>query len=100
MNPFDILIEDIFNANDFTEWCSVNGKRIKCISSSITADSEYTLYGVDEGINFYLMVKASEYAPKKNDRVVYKNRSYKVDMFTLDSAGKTYNIYLKSLSSK
>lgn len=100
MTPFDVLIEDIFNAHDFTEWVSVNGRQIKCISSSITADSEYTLYGVDEGINFYLMVKASEYTPKKNDKLVYKNKPYKVDVFTLDSAGKTYNVYLKALSSK
>lgn len=100
MNPFDVLIEDIFNANDFTEWCSVNGKRIKCISSSLTVAPQYTLYGIDDGINFYLMVKASDYKPRKNDKIIFKNGTYKVDMFALDSARKTYNVYLKSLSSK
>jgi hypothetical protein len=100
MNPFDILIDDIFHAVDFTEKCLVNGKNITCITSAITADSEYTLYGVDEGINFYLMVQAKEYTPKKNDKITYKNKTYKVDIFTLDSAGKTYNVYLKSLSSR
>lgn len=100
MNPFDYLIEDIFNSSDFVDFCYINNRKTKCIASSITTDSNYTPFGVDDGVAFYLQIKKNDYTPKKSDKIVYKNQQYKVDTYTLDSAGKSYNIFLKSLTSK
>lgn len=100
MNPFDVLINDLFSAKDFTETCKVNGKSLTCIVSSIATDTVVTQYGVDEGISFYLTVKATDYKPKKNDLIEYNRNKYKVDFFSLDSAGKTYSVYLRSVTTK
>ena len=100
MNPFDVLIEDIFNNNDFADYCLINNKKTKCIASEITNDASYTAFGIDEGISFFLRIRATDYKPNKTDKIIYKNNLYKVDNFVLDSAAKTYNVYLKSLSSK
>lgn len=100
MNPFDVLIEDIFNNDDFVDYCFINNKKTKCIASEITNDASYTAFGIDEGISFFLRIKTSDYNPKNTDKIIYKNHLYKVDNYVLDSAAKTYNVYLKSLSSK
>ena len=100
MNPFDVLINDLFSAKDFTEQCKVNGKLLTCIVSSIATDTVVTRFGVDEGISFYLTIKATDYKPRKNDLIEYNNNRYKVDFFTLDSAGKTHAIYLRSVTTK
>ena len=100
MNPFDYLIEDIFNSSDFVDFCYINNRKTKCIASEITNDASYTAFGIDEGISLFLRLKVSDYKPDKTDKITYKNHLYKVDNFILDSAAKTYNVYLKSLSSK
>lgn len=107
MNPFHRLINDVFSAKDFVEHCNIqknNGDvsyyNVPCIVSSIVNEAEYTAYGLDDGINFYLMFKLSQYQPQKNDRITYNNKTYKVDSFTIDSANQSVSVYLKALSSK
>lgn len=100
MNPFDFLIEDIFNCNDFVEFCYINNRKTKCISSEINTDSDYTAFGIDNGVSFFLRIKKDNYRPKKGDLITFKQMKYKVDTFTLDSAGKSYNIYLNSVTTK
>lgn len=106
MNPFERLINDIFKAKDFVEYVRIieSGStqiyNVPCVQSSIVNEAEYTAYGLDEGINFYLMFKLSVYQPKKNDRVFYNDKWYKVDNFTIDSANRSVSVYVKALSSK
>lgn len=100
MNPFDYLVEDIFRCKDFVEYCVINNKQIPCIVSAISNLEVYTEYGVDDGISFYLQIKVTDYRPTKNDRVTYKDVTYKIESFTTDSTGKTNNVFLKSLTTK
>lgn len=106
MNPFERLVNDIFKSKDFVEYVETieSGAtkiyNVPCITSSIVNEAEYTAYGLDDGINFYLMFKLSQYQPQKNDRITYNNKTYKVDSFTIDSANQSVSVYLKALSSK
>lgn len=101
MNPFEVSINDIFSAPDFLESCTVGSSTIPCIASAIPADSVYSEYGFAEGITFALSVRCADLAdrPKRNDLIQYKGTDYRVADTTLDSAGLTWTIHLKSKNS-
>ena len=54
-----------------------------------------------EGISFSLSVRVADVAsrPKKNSLLTYNGTEYRVAETTLDSAGLTWTIYLKSKNS-
>lgn len=54
MNPFDYLIEDIFNSSDFVDFCYINNRKTKCIASEITNDASYTAFGMMRVYSFFL----------------------------------------------
>lgn len=106
MNPFERLINDVFKSKDFVEYVekiesgATKIYNVPCVASSIVNQAEYTAYGLDEGVNFYLMFKLSQYQPQKNDKITYNNNTYKVDSFTIDSANQSVSVYVKARSSK
>ena len=100
MTAFEILIDDIFSNKDFIDKFTVDGMEVACVVSQITEKETYTAFGLDDGISFYLQVKSSDYKPSKADKIIFKGGTYKVDYFVLDSAGLTYSVYLKALSTK
>lgn len=98
MNPFEVGINDIFSNSDFLESCMIGTTAYPCIVSAIPADSVYSEYGFDEGITFDLSIRVSDLPdrPKKNTILNYKDTDYRIAETTLDSAGLTWKIFLKS----
>lgn len=97
MNPFDVLVDDIFGNADFAESCTVSGRSMKCVVSSIDRNAAFTEFGEDAGVGFSLTIRAADYPnPSKGDRLTYRGTVYRVDRSVLDSAGKTVNVYLKN----
>lgn len=102
MNMFEQAIEDIFSVPEFREEFTdqETNQKITTIVYQINNDEQYTEFGFDAGISFYLTCKSKDYTPKKNKRITYKGTTYKIDSFYTDSYGLTHNIFLRSLTSK
>ena len=101
MNMFEMMINDIFQCNDFCEFALVNGsKQIKVIVYEMDTNTLYTEFGVDDGVSFTLSCKNEDYQPQKGDIIKVRKQEYKVNTFSLDSFGLCYNITLKSLNSR
>lgn len=98
MNPFDVLVEDIFKARDFTETCMVSGVRHICVASPIMAEEAFTDYGSNPGVSFKLTIKKIT-SIQRGSRVLYRNSEYKVARFEEDSAGLTIDLYLQSITA-
>ena len=81
MNPFEYMINDIFNVKDFVEYFTYDGKQIKCVSYHIDTDPNINVFGYDENTSFYITCKASDYTPEKNHHITFRNQLYKVDSF-------------------
>lgn len=96
MNVFENFYKDLFNSPDFQRTAKINGVSTPCLVSQITTQEELTRYGIDEGISFYLRVRAKDYDPKKSDEVEYNGKKYLVDNFILDGQGLTNKVYLRN----
>lgn len=103
MTPFDIATEDIFGNPDFTEMATFGQQTgVVVIASEISEDARLDEFGLDEGVSFFLRVRKADLntQPAKNQLVAFNGIQYRIDRFTLDSAGLVYRIYLKSKSSR
>lgn len=101
MNAFEKMIEDIFNIPQFQEYfVTSSNKMVTAICYSTDVDTQFTQFGVDSGMSFYLTCKCADYTPKKNQIITYRNTKYKIDTFSMDSFKLTYNIFLRDLTSK
>ena len=102
MTAFEHAIEDIFNVPEFRETFrdEEGEKDVVTIAYSIDTAELYTEYGVDAGVSFYLTCKVRDYTPKRGNRITFRNTRYRVSNYHADSFNLTYNIFLKSLTSK
>lgn len=100
MNIFERAIEDIFNVQEFVEYMQSGEQRIKVIAYSIENDGQYTQFGYDPNISFYLTCKKQDFTPAKNMQITFRNTEYRIDRWNLDSYGLCYNIYLKNSMKK
>lgn len=101
MNVFEKAIEDIFNIKQFIESFVYQDSTIPCIAIyNENTNTDYTLYGVDDGVNFYLTCKVADFTPKKGMKITFRNTTYRIDTFYADSFNLSYNILLKSLTTK
>ena len=103
MNAFEHMIDDLFRVSDFIEkFTDVDtGNEITCIcTQQVKFDTEYTQFGRNDSVNFYLSVKAKDYVPVKNKRIIFRGQTYKIDDFELDAYGLSYDMHLKSLTDK
>ena len=101
MTPFEQLTADIFANPDFTERAGINGKEIPVIASEISEEERLTRFGVDDGVSFFLRVqKIHAVGIRRNDKVLFRGETYKVDKISLDSAALSYSLDLKSVSSR
>ena len=101
-NPFDVLLEDIFSATDFVETARLesSGEQIPVIASSIAESERFTAYGEERDVTFFLrMPLGSEHTEKfsfrRGDRITFRGEEYKIERTELDSAGRSWNVYLK-----
>ena len=90
---------DIFKNKDFLEQCKVQNYSYDCIVSSVPEGIVYTEYGQQGMANFTLELKLPlKEELKKNMKVVFRNKNYKIDYFEFDSANTSVKLYLVSNS--
>lgn len=99
MSVFHKMMEDIFSNEDFLEEFLIDGLVYKCIVSPLTDNISFTDAGLSSGENFTLDIKLPVYKmPKVNDRVKFRDKTYKIDSIERDSANASLKIYIVSLS--
>ena len=94
------MINEIYDNEDFFEYCYVEGIQAKCFVSSITDNLIYTDGGLQSGVNFTLDLKIADLDnfPKEGDRVVFRNKTYKISSTEIDSVGACLKLYLIATS--
>ena len=102
MNPFEIATDEIFGNDDFAVQATLSGKDVRVLVSEISEDERVGLFGLDEGVNFFLRVRCKDLPakPKKNDPVFYQSNEYRVEGVFLDSSALCYRINLRSVNTR
>ena len=104
MNPFEQATITMMTNPDFGELCYIGGSTVgtTCVCSELSEAAVITEFGDDAGETFYLRIEKRllATAPKKYDRIAFRDTTYKIDRVDLDSAGLVYRVYLRSLSSR
>ena len=99
MNPFQKMMSDIFNCEDFLEDVFVESIHYKCIVSPITDNISFSDAGLVDEENFTLDIKLPvSHMPKKNDKVRFRDENFKINFVERDSANTSIKIHLVSLS--
>lgn len=100
-NIFEKMIDNVFSVPQFIEYFTTeDGKEVVTVSYSVDTNTQYTEFGMDNGVSFYLTCKVKDYTPKKGLKITFRGKEYKIDYYHADAFDLTYNIFLKSLSSK
>ena len=98
-NPFQKMIEDIFNCEDFLEDCFIESIHYKCIVSPIVDNVTFSEVGVESEENFTLDIKLPiSHKLKKNDRVKFRDENYKINFIETDSSNTSIKIHIVALS--
>ena len=98
-NPFQKMIEDIFNCEDFLEDCFIESIHYKCIVSPIVDNVTFSEVGVESEENFTLDIKLPvSKMPKKNDKVKFRDENYKINFIEKDSANTSLKLHIVALS--
>lgn len=97
---FKDMINEIFSNEQLTEVCYINGFETVCICSSIGNNILYTEAGMSEGVNFSLdlQIATLHQLPKEGDKVIFRNKTYKIASTECDSACASMKIFLISTS--
>lgn len=97
---FKQMISQLYNNPDFIEPCWVEGRQYKCICSSIGDGTLFTDAGMVDEVNFTLDLQLAtlDRVPKQNDKIVFREKTYKVSHIETDSANTTIKIYMISNS--
>jgi len=96
---FEQMMDNIFKNMDFLETFTIDGMIYKCISSAITDGISFTNVGVEEEESFTLDVKLPVYhMPVKGQKLIYHDKTYKVNDVQTDSAGTSIKIHVIDLS--
>lgn len=114
MNCFEYMIQDVFNIPQFIDMfypidetsssssssssSSLDG--IVCVQYTSESDAIFTEFGVDEGIDFVLTCKVKDFTPKKNQKILFHNKQYKIVSWKTDGFNLTHNLNIKSLTSR
>ena len=95
MTPFEVLVDDIFRNKDITEEMVFTGKRCRVGVSAIDIVPDVTDFGAEQGVNFYLTVRAEDAAGiKRGSLIQYRGQTYKVARTEIDAAGLSVNVFL------
>lgn len=98
-DTFKEMAKDLFDNEDFVQYCYINGFKYRCIVSSIDNGMQYTIAGLVDTINFTLDILIADnptYRPKENDKIIFREEEYKVAATDIDSALATMKIYMIS----
>ena len=98
-NPFQKMMSDIFNCEDFLEDVFIESIHYKCIVSPITDNISFSEVGVESEENFTLDIKLPvSKMPKKNDKVKFRDENYKINFIERDSANTSLKLHIVALS--
>lgn len=99
-DSFRDMISDIFNNDDFIQYTYVEGRKYKCICSPVSNDVSFTEAGLMDTTNFTLDLELAtlDRIPKLNDKLVFREKQYKVAFVQTDSANTTIKLHLIALS--
>ena len=99
-DSFKDMIAELFNQPDFIEYCYIEGRQYKCICSSIGGGVMFTEAGLVDEVNFTLDLELAtlDRMPHQNDKIVFRNKQYKISHIETDSANTTIKIYMISNS--
>jgi hypothetical protein len=99
MSIFNDFMNDIFSNEDFLEECIIEDKIYKCIASALTGGIAFTEAGLESDVNFTLDICLPvKNMPVKNQKVIFRNKKYKISYIDTDSANASIKLYLISLS--
>ena len=98
-NPFQKMMEDIFNCEDFLEDCFIEDHHYKCIVSPITDNISFADTGLVDEENFTLdILLPVSRMPKKNSKVKFRDEWYKINFIEKDSSNTSIKIHIVALS--
>ena len=98
-NPFQKMMEDIFQCSEFLEDVFIESIHYKCIVSPITDNISFSEVGVESEENFTLDIKLPiSKMPKKNEKVKFRDNWYKISFIETDSANTSIKIHIVALS--
>lgn len=114
VNCFEQMIQDVFKVPQFIDTFEIvndssssSSDSSSSLSSAITCvkyaqqdDAILTQFGMDQGIDFILTCKVKDFTPQKNMKIKFHDKIYKIVSWHIDSFQLTYNLNLKSLTSK
>ena len=99
MSIFNKAIDDIFNCKDFLENCTIGQTVYDCICSAIEDGVVYGDIGSVDDVDFTLSIKLPlERIPSRGDKVMFRNKNYKISNVTYDSANASIKLHLMSVS--
>lgn len=99
-DTFQNMIHDLFNNPDLYEFCYIEGFKYKCFCTTVEGGTYYTETGMVDDVNFALdiQMKNLDRLPQQNDRIVFRDKEYKISHIDTDSALATQRLYLISNS--
>ena len=97
---FKDMMNDIFAEEDLVETCYIDGFETKCICSSISNNLAYTMAGLQSEQNFTLdlQIASLHSIPKEGQKVIFRDKTYKISSTETDSANVSMKLYLIALS--
>lgn len=100
MNIFQKFMDDVFSNEHFLEECFFENINYKCIVSPISEGIVFGDSGLENEEMFTLDIKLPMHKiPKKNDKVKFRGKMYKVsDTATTDSANTSVKFTIYALS--
>lgn len=99
-NTFKDMINQLYNNQEFIQYCFIEGYKTKCFCSPITDNLIYTDSGLQSGVNFSLDLHLDQLdrIPAEGDKVIFREKTYKIASTEVDSVGACLKIYLISTS--
>lgn len=117
MNCFEKMIQDCFSIPQFIDYfypiteiytptsslsssSSSSLDAVLCIQYHTDTDAIFTEFGTDEGIDFVLTCKCADFTPHKNQKIMFHNKVYKIVSWMQDGFNLSWNLNVKSVTSK
>ena len=99
-DSFNSMIDELYDNQQLYQFCYVEGFKTKCFCSPIGDNLIYSDGGLQNGVNFSLDLHVSQLdrIPNEGDKVIFREKTYKIASTELDSVGACLKIYLISTS--
>jgi len=85
-------VDDFFN-DDFVETATYSGSDYSVIRYMKTTEERIMDAGLDDSVEFKLMIKASDFTPLEDTDILFPKvggMTYRINKVNLDSTAKTY----------